>query len=105
MHRMAAGFTAVQATMKTPHAFAPSPRGRAFDDAIEWEELPSLAERLVQAGARQDFAASSSFCATWDETLPAAFDPLTESGPFTEPLRGLVTREVREPDVFRYFFA
>lgn len=78
-----------------------------YGPAIEWEELPSLTERLVNVDARngRDFQNSSSFTGTWDVTIAAALDPLTESGPFHEPLRGLVTRELREPDVFRHFFA
>jgi len=38
-------------------------------------------------------------------TMPAALDPITESGPFQETLSGLATRELREPDVFRHFFS
>ncbi len=78
-----------------------------YGAAIEWEELPSLTERLVNVDARRgrDFQNSSSFSSTWDVTMPAALDPLTESGPFQEPLAGLVTRELREPDVFRHFFS
>ena len=82
-------------------------RPSAFGALIEWEELPSLTERLVNVDARRgrDFQNSSSFTGTWDVTMPAALDPLTESGPFQEPLAGLVTRELREPDVFRHFFS
>ena len=96
----------------TPHHFIATQRRLNHQaGAIEWEELPSLADslgqRLVNLGARRgaDFQNSSSFHAAWDATMPAALDPLTESGPFVEPLRGLVTRELREPDVFRHFFA
>lgn len=71
--------------------------------AIEWEELPSLAETLARRDA--EYARSPAFRTSWDVTLPAALDPLIESGPFVEPLRGLETRELREPDVFRHFFA
>jgi hypothetical protein len=86
-------------------------RRGAYGPAIEWEELPSLADsltrRLVNLSARHgsDFQASSGFHTVWDATMPAALDPLQESGPFTESLSGLVTRELREPDVFRHFFA
>ncbi|QTN23003.1 hypothetical protein HZ992_23290 [Rhizobacter sp. AJA081-3] len=77
-----------------------------YGTGIEWEELPSLTERLVNVDTRRgDFQHSSGFSTTWDVTMPAALDPITESGPFQEPLRGLVTRELREPDVFRHFFA
>ena len=91
--------------------FASAPRRRLFDaGAIEWEELPSLADtlakRLAHTGVRGgEFQNSSSFSSVWDATMPAAFDPIQESGPFVESLRGLITRELREPDVFRHFFA
>ncbi|MBX3603842.1 MAG: hypothetical protein KF788_01145 [Piscinibacter sp.] len=71
--------------------------------AIEWEELPSLAETLARRDA--EFERSPMFRTSWDVTLPASLDPLVESGPFVESLRGLETRELREPDVFRHFFA
>jgi len=100
-------------TARPKQYFASTQRRVApYGGAIEWEELPSLADtlakRLVNLGARRgaaDFQNSSAFNSAWDATLPAALDPLMESGPFQEPLRGLVTRELREPDVFRHFFA
>jgi hypothetical protein len=101
---------AVQDTMNSSKPFASAPRRRLFDAGIEWEELPSLADslakRLAHAGVRNsDFQNSSTFNSVWDATMPAALDPLQESGPFVESVRGLVTRELREPDVFRHFFA
>ena len=36
--------------------------------------------------------------------MPAALDPAPVSQPFHEPMQGLSTREVIEPDVFRHFF-
>jgi hypothetical protein len=99
----------MQAAMNSPKTFATAPRRRLFDAGIEWEELPSLADtltkRLSHHGVRNEFQNSSTFNSVWDATLPAALDPLQESGPFVEPLHGLVTRELREPDVFRHFFA
>ncbi|MGE4050166.1 MAG: hypothetical protein AB7F38_03800 [Piscinibacter sp.] len=82
-------------------------RPSAFGALIEWEELPSLSERLVNVDARRAgaFQNPTGICQTWDVTMPAALDPLTESGPFQETLTGLVTRELREPDVFRHFFS
>jgi hypothetical protein len=100
--------------MNIAHRTAPlaaRQRRGVYGPAIEWEELPSLADsltrRLVNLSARHgaDFQVSSSFHTVWDATMPAALDPLQESGPFTEPLAGLVTRELREPDVFRHFFS
>ncbi len=82
-------------------------RPSAFGALIEWEELPSLTERLVNAEGRRGgaFQNPNAISQTWDVTMPAAFDPITESGPFQETLTGLVTRELREPDVFRHFFS
>ena len=54
--------------------------------------MPSLTGRLVNTGAFQNPAAISQ---TWDVTMPAALDPITESGPFQETLSGLATRELR----------
>jgi hypothetical protein len=100
--------------------FAATQRAIANADAIEWEELPSLAgslaKRLVQRGSWQraesqlrgandsDFMHSTTYGSPWDNTLPTAFDPAPVSMPFTEPLTGLVTREVLEPEVFSHFF-
>ncbi len=81
-------------------------RPSAFGALIEWEELPSLSERLVNVDARRGttFQNLQGISQTWDVTMPAALDPITESGPFQETLTGLATRELREPDVFRHFF-
>ena len=83
-------------------------------DAIEWEELPSLAsslaQRLVRRGLPQarandsTFSNSRSFSAPWDNTLHAALETALPSQPFQELLKGLETREVNEPDVFHHFF-
>ena len=83
-------------------------------DAIEWEELPSLAGSLAQRLVRRTplptrandsaFMNSRSFAAPWDNTMPAALDVASPSQPFHEPFAGLVTREVNEPDVFSHFF-
>ncbi len=70
---------------------------------IEWEELPSLADALQRRA--DEIESHPAFRTAWNPTLPAALDPLVESGPYLEPLHGLVTRELREPDVFRHFFA
>lgn len=83
-----------------PHLAMIKRRMAAYGGAIEWEELPSLADRLQAVDGRRAGPTNS-----WDVTMPAALDPLTESGPFVEPLHGLVTRELHEPDVFRHFFA
>lgn len=85
--------------------FAATNRAVANADAIEWEELPSLARRLVHRGANDsEFMATSSFGTVWDNTMPAALDMTAPSQPFHEPIEGLVTREVNEPGVFQHFF-
>ena len=78
-------------TSRTPSARLP-PGG-----AIEWEELPSLAQRV-----RASAPASASV--PWDSTRPAELDTTPASLPFREPLQGVAIREVNEPDVFRHFF-
>jgi hypothetical protein len=92
------------------HPFQSAPRVSQYTGAIEWEELPSLADslqqRLVVRGRHGDFGDSSSFgSSAWDNTMPASLEVVFEPEPFHEPIRGLSTREVREPDVFRHFFA
>ena len=98
-----------------------TPRLPAHAGAIEWEELPSLAdslrERLVVLGTRhRDAVAAAKARAAafervatagvaWDATRPAELETQTPpSQPFREALGGLAVREVLEPDVFRHFF-
>ena len=79
-------------------------------DAIEWEELPSLAdslaERLVNDPLRRREISQSDGApvSAWDNTLPADLLSIAPSQPYYETLSGLVTRELHEPDVFRHFF-
>ena len=92
--------------------FAATQRAIANVDAIEWEELPSLAKRLFNrsasaaSGGANDsrFQSTTTFDSPWGETMPTEFDALPASQPFVERLHGLATREVIEPDVFRHFF-
>jgi hypothetical protein len=89
--------------------------------AIEWEELPSLADTLAErlvvlgsrhrdaiAAARARAAAFERIAASgqpWDATRPAELEPAPiPTEPFREALKGLAVREVREPEVFRHFF-
>ena len=87
---------------RAPLAFRP-PR---LDGAIEWEELPSLADslasRLVSLGLRRDGGSASG--QAWDATRPASLDALPPPKPFREPLAGCAVREVEDHDVFRHFF-
>lgn len=81
--------------------------------ALDWERLPtmtdSIAERLARLLERHRGAAHAAAPAQaesrWTRTQAAEFDalPLSED-PFRETLKGLATREVSEPAVFRYFF-
>ena len=78
--------------------------------AIEWEELPSLVRRVNRRselrGANDSEFMHSAYPATasWDNTMPAALEPMPVSHPFTERIEGLATREVLEPGVFDHFF-
>lgn len=84
-------------------------RRAAYGPVIEWEELPSLADtldkRLVHRGHGAAPDPSAFGAAPWDATMPAVLEPVFESDPFSEPLDGVSIRELREPDVFRHFFA
>ena len=91
----------------------------ATRDAIEWEELPSLAGSVAHRpvargalaraaqGAGAGFESGSTFAAPWNSTLAATLDappPAPPSQPFREALSGLSMREVNEPEVFQHFF-
>lgn len=89
-------------------------------EPFEWEELPSLSNvilrRHVPAGsytlaaelvaeARARLRNRPTVAPVWQETAPAALDPLQPSGPLRDTqLDGLSTREIIEPDVFKHFF-
>jgi hypothetical protein len=80
-------------TLHFSHTFRAAPPA----GSIEWEELPSLAQRV-----RQQTGVPAG--AAWDSTRPAELDLPAPSQPFREPLKGVAIREVLEPDVFRHFF-
>jgi len=101
----------MNARPNAPRAYSRLP----VSDAIEWEELPSLAatlgKRLTTRGAWRGAAApapsfeeSLARNSVWDATMPAQLDVAPVSAPLRETLDGLATREVLEPDVFRIFF-
>lgn len=80
---------------------------------LDWERLPtmtdSIAERLARLLERHRGAAHTAARTEaeprWTRTQAAEFDALPLSGdPFRETLKGLATREVSEPAVFRHFF-
>ena len=82
----------------------------ALPDAIEWEELPSLARTVAERRQMStDTAASraftpSTFGNAWSATQRGDLHDLPEPQVFHEPVRGLAVREVHEPDVFSHFF-
>lgn len=48
---------------------------------------------------------AAEFNAAWGATLPATLDAAaTPASPFREPIQGLVTREVDEPELFQVYF-
>jgi hypothetical protein len=68
--------------------------------ALEWEELPSLAQSLQ----RGDFSLSGS---VWTETQRMElfdFNDAPPPAPFAEPIHGLHVREIDGADVFSHFF-
>ncbi|MES2888791.1 MAG: hypothetical protein V4739_12390 [Pseudomonadota bacterium] len=93
-------------------ALALHPRLKALDDAIEWEELPSLSASLEHRLINPDLGdhgkprpiVPSVLGGAWDHTMPAELDVTSPSGPFREALQGLSMREVHEPELFRHFF-
>jgi hypothetical protein len=72
-------------------------------DAIEWEEMPSLAGRL----RRNEF--STTHGSVWSSTERMELDrhqsqPAPAPAPFVETLSGLYVREIAGDEVFRHFF-
>jgi len=72
-------------------------------DAIEWEELPSLARTL----RRGDLALSVGH--VWHSTEPMPLSPLQSAAAqlpahFAEPIHGLQVREIEGESVFSHFF-
>jgi len=82
----------------------------ARNDAIEWEELPSLAPRMQPMDLRPAAAVpvhrseATDFNSAWGVTMPAHLDTVRRSAPFHEAISGLVTREMDEPELFKHFF-
>jgi hypothetical protein len=81
------------ATLHFSYAF----RSALPQGSIEWEELPSLAQRVRPSTPVRTES-------PWDAARPAALDEAAVSQPFREPVQGVSIREVTEPDVFRHFF-
>jgi len=70
-------------------------------DAIEWEELPSLAGML----RRGDLGAPSGH--VWLSTEPMELQPPATGlpAPFVEPIDGMHVREIEGDSLFGHFFS
>jgi hypothetical protein len=82
----------------------------ASADAIEWEELPSLARTVAERRQMPTVSAAaraftpSTFGNAWSATERGDLHDLPAPQAFHEPLRGMAVREVHEPEVFSHFF-
>jgi len=102
--------------MNRTHTQAANPLARypgpAPHDVIEWEELPSLAPRMVPMDLRPATMVkpvvmrtqATDFNTDWGVTMPAHLDTASQPAKFHEAIRGLVTREFDEPELFKHFF-
>jgi len=92
------------------HPLAPRHHGAMHRDTIEWEEMPSLAPRMVPMNMHPapprpaPRTEASDFNSAWGVTMPADLDTSPQPTPFRETSRGLVTREMNEPELFKHFF-
>lgn len=82
-----------------------------FRDSIEWEEVSAPSEALCPVlqpiptpKAADPVEAAQHFNSAWNNTLPAHLVETPPASPFSEPLQGMVMREMNEPEVFRHFF-
>lgn len=78
-------------------------------DTIEWEEMPTFAARLVPMDVQRPAQPMlrtqvSDFNTAWGVTMPAHLDTGPQTTPYRETIRGLVTREMNEPELFKQFF-
>jgi hypothetical protein len=95
----------------TAHPLAPRHvRAAAQHATIEWEDMPPIAPRMVPMDLQRAKsgpmlrAQAADFNTAWGVTMPAHFDTTAQAAPFREAIRGLVTREVDEPELFKHFF-
>ncbi|MCK6422928.1 MAG: hypothetical protein L6Q73_18765 [Aquabacterium sp.] len=93
----------------TAHPLARPPVSRRAPDAdaLEWEELPSLADVLQRY--RERGTAAQAAALAWTHTQPQALDDsrparVDPAVPFDEVIDGLHTRELVGPDLFEHFF-
>ena len=96
----------------TPRPFGGPGRTRSGTLAaspLEWEDMPSLVDRVRHAARHARDEAQPS---GWDSTRPAGLDELPgphdsmalEAEPFVQPVAGLEVREVRGHHLFQHFF-
>ena len=75
---------------------------------IAWEDMPSLTGSMKPLGLRKLPCAPLPLVndtnPAWNITMPAMLDDAPVRQPFQETLRGLVTRELNEPELFQHFF-
>jgi len=89
---------------RTAHRFAPAPQRPArhfVADAIEWEELPSLARML----RRGDFVATAGHVWLSTEPMPLHSPAVGLPAPFVEPIDGMHVREIEGDSLFSHFFS
>ncbi|HSC00681.1 MAG TPA: hypothetical protein VLE45_12260 [Burkholderiaceae bacterium] len=89
-------------TQPTYRTLAEPRHARRFttQDAIEWEELPSLAGAL----RRNDFATTCGH--VWLSTEPIDLQPpmTGRPAPFAEPIDGMQVREIEGESLFGHLF-
>ncbi|HEY6511593.1 MAG TPA: hypothetical protein VI032_06420 [Burkholderiaceae bacterium] len=86
---------------RTAPAHLPRHARQFAADAIEWEELPSLARTL----RRDDLAASSGHVWLSTEPMPLLPPAMGVPAPFAEPIDGMHVREIEGESLFGHFFS
>ena len=81
------------------HPFNRSASRPSLFGALEWEELPSLAQALN----RQQLAFAGAVWPCTQRMELFEFDD-TPPAPFAEPINGLHVREIDGSEVFHHFF-
>ena len=83
-----------------PHPFYRSATQPSLFGALEWEELPSLAQSVN----RSEIGFSGSVWTATQRMELFSFDDAPPPAPFAEPIHGLHVREIDGCDVFSHFF-
>jgi hypothetical protein len=80
------------------------------DAGIDWEDVAHTAPRLMPMNLQPAATLpmmrrqATDFNTAWGVTMPAHLDTTPQAAPYHEAIRGLVTREVNEPALFKHFF-